>query len=263
VNEGVELAHAKGILTAASLMVAGPAGEDAVARARRMPSLRVGLHLVLVDGTPVLPPERIPDLVDGTGRLRCDLARAGIEIFLRPRARAQLAAEIEAQFAAYRATGLELDHVNAHHHFHLHPTVCSHMLRIGRRYGLGAVRVPREPAELIARIDRRAHANRIGHVWTVQLARRVRHGRLTAPDRVFGLAWSGAMTEERIAGVLQNLPDGLTEIYCHPATSDSFAGAAPGYHYTAELSALTASAVKEALRAAGARSGGFADFRPR
>ena len=238
-NEGVELAHAQGILTAASLMVTGVATDDAVARARRLPTLRVGLHLVLVDGTPVLPPERIPDLIDGNGRLRCDLARAGMEIFLRPRARAQVAAEIEAQFAAYRATGLPLDHVNAHHHFHLHPTVCSQMLRIGRRYGLSAVRVPREPA---------------------QLASRVRRSGLTAPDRVFGLAWSGAMTEERIAGVLQNLPDGLTEIYCHPATSDRFVGAAPGYRYADELAALTAPAVKEACRAAAVRSGGFADF---
>jgi hopanoid biosynthesis associated protein HpnK len=256
----VEFAHTNGILTGASLMVAGAAATDAVARARRLPSLRVGLHLVLVDGTPVLPPERIPDLVDGDGRLRSDLARVGVDIFLRPRARAQLAAEIEAQFAAYRATGLELDHVNAHHHFHLHPTVCSHLLRIGRRYGLSAVRVPREPAGLIARIDRGAHASRIARVWTAQLASRVRRGRLTAPDRVFGLAWSGAMTEERIAGVLQNLPEGLSEIYCHPATSDRFAGAVPGYRYTDELSALTALSVKEAFRTAAARSGGFADF---
>jgi hopanoid biosynthesis associated protein HpnK len=260
VNAGVELAHTDGILTAASLMVAGPAAEDAVARARRLPSLRVGLHLVLVDGMPVLPPERIPDLVDGDGRLRNDLARAGLEIFLRPRARAQVAAEIEAQFAAYRATGLPLDHVNAHHHFHLHPTVCSQMLRIGRRYGMSAVRVPREPARLIARIDRGARPSRLTRLWVTRLASRLRRSGLAAPDRVFGLAWSGAMTEKRIAGVLQELPDGLTEIYCHPATSDRFAGAAPGYRYADELAALTAPAVKEAYRSATARSGGFADF---
>ena len=258
----MELAHTQGILTAASLMVAGCAARDAVARARHLPSLRVGLHLVLVDGTPVLPPERIPDLVDGDGRLRSDLARVGLDIFLHPRARAQLAAEIEAQFVAYRATGLKLDHVNAHHHFHLHPTVCSQMLDIGSRYGLGAVRVPREPAELIARIDHGARAGRLTSLWAARLGNRIRRNGLTAPDRVFGLAWSGAMSEERIAGVLQSLPDGLTEIYCHPATSNGFAGAAPGYRYSDELAALTAPAVKEACRAAAARSGGFADFGP-
>jgi hypothetical protein len=71
------------------------------------------------------------------------------------------------------------------------------------------------------------------------------------------------MTAERIAGVQQNLPHGHTEIYCHPAITNRFAGATPGYRYVDELAALTAPAVKEALRATGARSGGFADFAQR
>ena len=260
-NAGVELAHTKGILTAASLMVSGAACSDAVARARRLPSLRVGLHLVLVDGTPVLPPELIPDLVDGDGRLRGDLLRAGIDIFLRPAARGQLAAEIEAQFAAYRATGLLLDHVNAHHHFHLHPTVSGQVFRVGKRYGMTALRVPQEPRRLLARIDPTARSRRSGYAaaWPALLGHRVRRLGLVAPDRVLGMAWSGAMTEQRIAGVLQNLPDGVTEIYCHPATADTFGGAARDYDYTGELAALTAPAIREALRRSGARSGGFAD----
>lgn len=262
VNEGVELAHTNGILTAASLMVSGAAAADAVARARRLPSLRIGLHLVLVDGPPVLPPERIPHLVDAQGRLRSDLAMAGIDIFLRPSARRQLAAEIEAQFAAYRATGLPLDHVNAHHHFHLHPTICGQMLTVGKRYGMSAVRVPWEPPAMLARIEPRLPPRRrwLTSPWTALLGRRVRSHGLSAPDRVFGLAWSGTMTEQRIAGVLRYLPAGLTEIYCHPATADSFAGATRGYRYADELAALTAPGVREILRAAGARSGGFSDF---
>ncbi|HET8585835.1 MAG TPA: hopanoid biosynthesis-associated protein HpnK, partial [Casimicrobiaceae bacterium] len=123
VNEAVELAHTKGILTAASLMMSGDAVDDAIARARRLPTLRVGLHLVLVDGKPVLPPAAIPALVDRDGRFPRDLVRAGVNLFLRPDARRQLAAEIAAQFDAFAATGLALDHVNAHHHFHLHPSV--------------------------------------------------------------------------------------------------------------------------------------------
>ena len=262
VNEAVELAHINGILTAASLMVRGAAAADAVARARRLPALRVGLHLVLVDGPPVLPCERIPDLVDGEGRLRGDLAMAGIGIFARPSVRRQLAAEIEAQFAAFRATGLPLDHVNAHHHFHLHPTVCGQLLDIGKRYGMSAVRVPREPVDVLARVDPRASSHRswLETPWSALLGRRAHRRGLSTPDHVFGLAWSGAMTEQRIAGVLKNLPEGLTEIYCHPATSNTFAGAARGYCYAEELAALTAPRVRELLRAAGIPSGGFADF---
>ncbi len=105
VNEAVERAHRGGILSAASLMVSGNAARDAVLRAKTMPTLRVGLHLVLVEGKPVLPAKSVPDLVDATGHFRTDMARAGAAMFFLPRVRAQLAAEIEAQFAAFAATG--------------------------------------------------------------------------------------------------------------------------------------------------------------
>ena len=140
VNEAVEQAHREGILTAASLMVAGDAAADAVARARTMPSLGVGLHLVLVEGRPVLPPAQIPALVDATGRFRRDMARYALRMFADPAARRQLAAEVDAQFAAFAATGLPLDHVNAHKHFHLHPTIASTVLAVGQ-----AVRHDRDP----------------------------------------------------------------------------------------------------------------------
>jgi len=243
-------------------MVGGPAVADAVARAHRLPSLRVGLHLVLVEGRPILPAERLPDLVDTQGNFRSDMVAAGVHIFLRPKLRRQLAAEIAAQFAAYQATGLTLDHVNAHKHFHLHPTIAGQMLDIGRRYGMRAVRVPREPATILARIEPYSQVESAGATapWAAWLKRRVCRRGLTAPDQVFGLAWSGAMTEQRVAGVLRHLPEGMTEIYVHPAISGAFDGATPGYLYAEELAALTASGVKALARAAGARMGGFSDF---
>jgi hopanoid biosynthesis associated protein HpnK len=243
-------------------MVSGAAAADAVARARRLPSLRVGLHLVLVDGTPTLPPERIPDLVDAAGQLRNDLFAFGVAVVLRPAVRAQLRAEIEAQFAAFKATGLRLDHVNAHHHFHLHPTVGALLLDVGSRCGMAAIRVPREPRGALERIDPSAcvQPDALAALFAAALGRRARARGLSVPDRVFGLAWSGAMDEQRLCGVLHELPDGVTEIYCHPATTDRFPGAAHGYRYSDELAALTAPAVRNAFRASGARGGGFADF---
>ena len=81
-------------------MVGAPAAADAVARARRMPELRVGLHLVLVEGRPVLPPEQLPALVDRRGHFRTDMVRLGFDIFARPAVRRQIRAEIDAQFRA-------------------------------------------------------------------------------------------------------------------------------------------------------------------
>jgi chitin disaccharide deacetylase len=261
VNEGVERAHRNGILSAASLMVAGAAAGDAVQRARTMPSLRVGLHLVLVEGKPILPAHAVPDLVDASGHFRTDMARAGAAMFFFPKVRAQLAAEIEAQFAAFAATGLRLDHVNAHKHFHLHPTIAALIVKAAKAHGVKGARVPLEPQAVLGRIEPHKASGVV--MLTAPFARalraRFRRAGIAAPDSVFGLAWSGAMTAARLAGLIAHLPDGLSEIYMHPATGP-YPGSAPGYQYEAELAALTDPRMVAGLAAGGIKTGGFADF---
>jgi hopanoid biosynthesis associated protein HpnK len=241
-------------------MVAGAAAQDAVTRARRLARLRVGLHVVLVEGLPALPPERVPNLVDARGFFRIDMARLGLDIALRRNVRRQLRAEIEAQFEAFRATGLALDHVNAHKHFHLHPMIAAEIMTVGTRYGLRGLRVPREPASVLASVE--PQATRVPAwvtaPWAALLDWRARRAGLETPDAVFGLAWSGAMTTSRLLGLLRHLPEGRSEIYLHPATTDKFTGHAPGYHYAEELAALTASDVIVAAREL--HLGGYADF---
>lgn len=261
VNDAVERAHRNGILSAASLMVSGAAAADAVARARALPSLRVGLHLVLVEGKPVLPAGAVPDLVDASGHFRTDMARAGAAMFFLPKVRRQLAAEIEAQFAAFAATGLTLDHVNAHKHFHLHPTIAGEIVRVARSHRVKGARVPLEPQAVLGQIENQKASGVVA--LTAPFARilraRFRRAGITAPDAVFGLAWSGAMTAERLAGLIAHLPDGLSEIYMHPATGP-YPGSAPGYQYEGELAALTDPRMPGLLAAGGIKTGGFRDF---
>src|SRR5438067_916665 len=102
----------------------------------------------------------------------------------------------------------------------------------------------------------RVACRRFGSVRTSCSSMARRGCGLCAPEQVFGLRWSGAMNECRVAGVLRSLPDGLTELYCHPATASDFAGATRGYRYADELAALTAPRIKKILLATGARSGG-------
>ncbi len=263
VNAAVEAAHRDGVLSAASLMVGAPAAADAVARARRLPKLRVGLHVVLVDGDPLTDGAQIPDLVDRSGRLRNDLARYGAEIAMRPALRRQMAKEITAQFEAYKATELPLDHVDAHRHFHLHPAVAASIMTIGQRYGMRALRVPVEPWRIVADIDPQTQRQlgRIASPWASWLRARARRAGLRTADAVFGLAWSGAMTAPRFAALVGRLPAGVVEIYLHPAVTNSFPGAAPGYRYAEEFAALCDSACVAAVRRSGYALGGYADAR--
>jgi len=241
VNEAVERAHRDGILQAASLMVAAPAAADAVRIARANPGLRVGLHLVVIEGPAVSPPSAIPDLVDARGQFPSDQLRLGINYFFRPGIRRQLQLEIAAQFAAFAATGLALDHANAHKHMHLHPTVGAMMIGIGKAHGLRRIRVPAEPPAILARCGTRAGmGDRILYHWTAILRRQARNAGIATNDHCFGLAWSGHMTMDRLRMLLAQVPDGDSEIYFHPATrqDDTLKKLMPDYEHAAELAAL-------------------------
>lgn len=241
VNEAVERAHRDGILNAASLMVAGPAAADAVRRARALPSLRVGLHLVVIEGPAVQRPADIPDLVDLQGQFPSDQFRLGMNYFFRPRVRRQLAAEIRAQFAAFAATGLTLDHANAHKHMHLHPTVGRLMIDIGREFGLPALRIPAEPPAVLARCGTRVGlGDHALYHWTRLLRRQARAAGIATNDHCFGLAWSGHMTMERVRRLMAELPDGWSEVYFHPAVRRDAAlrWLMADYEHEAELAAL-------------------------
>lgn len=262
VNSAVEIAHRQGVLNSASLMIGAPAAAEAVAMARATPDLRVGLHLVLTDGRPVLPAEQIPHLTAPDGAFRTNMAAMGLAIFASPSARRELAAEIEAQFDRFAATGLALDHVNAHKHFHVHPTIAATTIRIGRRFGLRSVRVPVEPAAILAGVEPGATtwSESLASGWGRIAERQFRGAGLTTPDQVFGLRWTGHMTASRLAGVIGALPLGLSEVYSHPATAAGFVGSAPGYDYCGDLAALTSEEVLDALAAANVRTGGFQDL---
>ena len=241
VNEAVERAHQAGMLHAASLMVAGPAAADAVRRARALPTLRVGLHLVVIEGPAALPRSAIPDLVDARGWFPSHQLRLGIGYAVRSRIRRQLAAEIRAQFAAFAATGLSLSHADAHKHMHLHPVVGRLMLDIGREFGLGRVRVPAEPPKILARCGARvAPGTRALYHWTRLLRRQVKSGGMSTTNHCFGIAWSGHMTGDRLERLLSELPPGESEIYLHPAVARDaiLQRLMPDYQHEAEFAAL-------------------------
>ncbi|HUJ16299.1 MAG TPA: hopanoid biosynthesis-associated protein HpnK [Thermoanaerobaculia bacterium] len=211
VNEAIERAHTNGVLTSASLMMAEAAADDAVARARRLPSLRVGLHVSVVDGRSMLTGEPLPN----------NLFAAGVRYFVR---RKLLEREIRAQFEAFARTGLPLDHADAHHHMHCHPTVFATILRVGRDYGLRAIRIPREPFLASWRASRSHFVSRL--MWSVFLwpwltimRLRARRAGLTTNDAIFGMNDTGAMSADRFVRILEQLPPGTSEIYFHPRSS--------------------------------------------
>ena len=255
VNEAVEDGHKHGILSAASLMAGAPALDDAVERARRRPTLGVGLHLTMVDGRPVLPPEQIPGLVGSDGRFLNNPVQFGTALYFSPSLRRQVRAELRAQFDKFAETGLPMDHINGHQHFHMHPVVARFIAEVAPRFGSPPVRIPYEP---FARSYRAARRNAGRRLWnalffgaqSANLKLRMKSANVPVNDIVFGINDSGAMVEDSVLKFLDQLPDGVCELYCHPATRTwSGADNLPAhYRSVEEYRALIAPAVISKLR---------------
>ena len=267
VNEAIVLAHAGGILTGASLMTGAEHCADAVEKARQHPTLRVGLHLTLVEGRPVCAPEQVPDLVDTSGEFSTRLVRSGFRFFFLPDVRRQLEKEIRAQFEAFAGTGLELDHADAHNHMHLHPTVLGLMLKVGKEYGLKAVRLPKEPPLRSWRTGGHSLFSRLGSSvflapWLFMMRRVLQREGIKCNDYLFGMTDSGAMTEGTLQKILRNLPVGITEICCHPATrrSPEIDRTMPRYRHEDEFRALTGDQSRQTLQEIGIRTVAFGDL---
>jgi hopanoid biosynthesis associated protein HpnK len=267
VNEAIVRAHSEGILTSASVMAGGDFFEDAVARARKHPTLRVGLHITLVEGCPVSSPELVPDLVDSNGEFSTHLARAGFRFFFLPRIRRQLETEVRAQFEAFARTGISLDHADAHNHMHLHPTVLGLMLKTGKEYGLRAVRLPKEPPMRSWRAAGGALASRLASAlflapWTFLMKRTLGRADVKCNDYLFGMTDSGALTEPVLQKILMNLPDGVTELCCHPAVrrSEEIDRTMPSYRHEDEFRALTGSRLRRTLNEVQAQTIAFSDL---
>jgi len=249
VNEAVIETHRKGIVTAASLMVAGDAAGHAVELARRNPSLAVGLHLTLVDGRAVLPPREIPSLVDASGNFKSSPLRAGLHYAWSREARAEMRREIVAQLEAFRATGLALAHVDGHHHLHVHPVILAALAELAPQYGIPVVRLPAEELVTALALDSSDAARNT--LWRVvfgalkaRARRRLARSGVRFADRVYGLFATGRIDEDYLLRLVPRMRGRRVELYAHPSAASSGTG-----RY--ERDALASPRVLEAIHNAG------------
>ena len=247
VNEAVEEAHRNGILTNASLVVAGAAAADAIRRAKRMPGLGVGLHLAIF-GAPAQQSGEAQQMIAPDGEnLGEKPVSTGIGIMFSPATRAAAKREIEAQFRAFGQSGLELGHLDGHWHCHQHPTILNLAIAAGRPLGLRAVRIPYEGLGWSHRVTgHRRLGARIGHaVSHAPLAGfmrlRTKAAGLRANDHFFAKSDAGSVSGDQLLGLVQNLPDGVIEVGLHPSTRQRIGihSPPPDWDSTGELAALT------------------------
>jgi len=226
VNNGIFDAHDRGILTSASVFANAPATTDALRRIRSHPSLGVGVHLTLVDGTPTLSPSSVSSLVDDHGRFRASW-KPFIIACLRGRvALDEVERELTAQIDRIASEGIRLTHLDAHKHVHAFPPLFAIVVRLAARFHIPVVRVPYELWSRVWGDDHQRHGARIQRLANAAMLpwARLDH-RAAAAEGVrvpqfVGRIHTGVMSRRSLEESLRHLGPGTTELMVHPGYVD-------------------------------------------
>jgi len=231
VNRGILDAFRRGIVTSTSLLANGSAFLEAAKAAKSAPGLGVGVHLNLSDGDPVADHESVTSLLNDKGEFA-----DGPESLLLKRARRGLVLdeveeEWDAQIQKVRDAGIRPTHLDGHKHVHMLPGLFGIALRLAKKHGIEAVRVSLEESSLRAALAF-GEKHRAGIVMKqgVQaralklLARDARQqaarAGIATADYFCGIAQTGELTRQGVERLLTSLPEGTTELMCHPGYAD-------------------------------------------
>ena len=267
VNRGIAETHRNGIVTSASLLANGRAFVSGGELARTTPGLGVGVHLNLSDGEPVAGRELVTTLLNERG----ELEGRPKSLLLRLARRSILLEEVErewnAQIQKVRDSGIEPTHLDGHKHVQMLPGLFEIALRLAKRHGIRAVRVSHEESSLRAALS--AGVKQKGTVVMKQGVQ-ARGLKLLAPDAreqaeragiatadyFCGIAQTGELTREGVLRLMEILPEGTTELMCHPGYADAeLANSATRLQASrqAELEILTDTGIRNLVASQGIR----------
>jgi hopanoid biosynthesis associated protein HpnK len=261
VNRAIVEAHTRGVVTSSTLMAKGMAFAEAAELAKTIPKLSVGCHVVLIDGEPVLEPEKVPSLT-ASGKFRDGIKTFAARALSGRMDAGEITAEATAQIRKIQSAGLAVSHIDSHKHTHLFPQILRPVLQAAAECGVKAVRNPFGPRFPLRSSQLLARPN----LWTryaeVRILRRfagsfhaaVQREGFVTPDGTLGIEVTGALDERLFRAIAESIPEGTWEFVCHPGYDDADLRAARTrlrQSRETELRVLTLPAAREMLAQAG------------
>lgn len=250
VNEGIVEAHQGGIVTATTLIASGAAFAHAVRLARKAPTLDVGVHLTLTEEQPVSPAREVPSLLGADGRFHPHATAFVKRYFAGQISLAEVERELDAQIARALSQGFRISHLDGHQHVHMVPGIRRIAGKLAQKYGIPAIRFPREAPRLYMLRDGDAAA-RLAQLFALNAFCAAADVRGAArPDHFVGFFYGGRLTKGNLMRVLHALPaSGTSELMCHPGRHDPASSRGHWqYRWQDELAALTDGEVRDWLR---------------
>jgi chitin disaccharide deacetylase len=227
VNRAIIEAHAKGLVTSATLMANATGFDDAVRLAKSAPTLSIGCHIVLLDGTPVSDTQAVPSLMDReNSRFETSIGSLAIRAFRGRIDAAEVEKEALAQIRKLQTAGIQISHIDSHKHAHLFPQILSPLLRAAKACGVRAIRNPFGRVAFSGVMARPKLWKRFGQLMLLNpLARKfrrsVQEAGLITTDGSLGVAATGVLDEQLFRLILASLPDGTWEFVTHPGYNDA------------------------------------------
>lgn len=250
INRAVEKALQEGCLRSATIMVGGKAFDDAVEIAKKNPTLGVGIHFTLANGFPVLPPEKIPTLITSDG-----VFYENYIVFLKKYlqgkiSRNEIKAELSAQLEKALAAGLKLTHFDSHQHLHHVPGIIGIAIDLAKSANISAMRVSNTK---IFDGELESIGQLIGRLGLGSLAkyaeRKAHHRGIKTPEHFSGIVAGESVDENFLTKLIENLPEGTTEVMLHPGTENFVLKeyCSWDHDFEAELSAVTSPRILKLL----------------
>src|SRR5215470_11831551 len=267
VNRGIAGAHRNGIVTSASLLANGDAFDDAVNVARALPAMGVGVHLNLSDGSPLSGAKAIPSLIDDKGKLSGGPEQLLLKLASRKLKLSEVELEWNAQIEKIRAAGITPTHLDGHKHVHMLPGLFPLALKLAKKHSIAAIRIANEASPLRAALSGKSGKDaRVKLKQGIQArglkllagdARKLAaKAGIEATDYFCGIAQTGVLSRDGVLDLLENLPEGTTELMCHPGYADEdLAQSATRLQDSraTELAILTDTAVRKSVASHGIR----------
>ncbi|MBQ7723932.1 MAG: ChbG/HpnK family deacetylase [Selenomonadaceae bacterium] len=217
INRAVERAFNSGCLRSATLMAGGIAFDDAINLAKKFPKLGVGIHFTLANGNPILPPEEIPTLVTEEGIFHGDYIKFLKRYLSGKISLAEVRSELAAQLEKILNTGLTLTHFDSHQHLHHIPGIIEIVLELASAKNISAMRVANTKI-FDGELD--SLGKFIGRLGLGSLAKFTAHQahkkNFTTPEHFAGIVAGESVSEKFLFKLIENLPDGTTEVMLHP-----------------------------------------------
>ena len=225
VNRAILELHAAEILTSATLMAQAPATEEAVKMALAMPTLGVGCHIVLVDGTPVSVARSIPSLIDrSTGAFHPTLGNSLRRLYTARIRASEVEVEAAAQIALLQSYGLRLTHVDTHKHMHMFPPILRPVLRAAKAAGIRAIRNPFEPIWSLNATNEAPELRRAEVIllrrFESKFRRIVAEEGFSTTDGAVGVLATGTVNIATVNALITAMPEGTFEFVSHPGYRD-------------------------------------------